>query len=306
MSERGPATPIPVPPARALYGRALLRMGRGSGAGRACPEGLEAGPYRVEIKRALLARYRDHCRFADGTGPTVPLPYLFVLANGPQLALLNHPDCPYPAGGLVHRSVTFQRGPRLADAPDVVQVRVRLADRGSAARGGRDIEVHATLDADDAGGGPLGTVTSSFWVRGPRPEGAGRVAAVERPPEDRAVPLVFERRRGRRYASLSGDWNPIHLHDLTARLFGFPRAIAHGLDLLSCVVARGALADPAVIEAEFKRPVPLPSRTIARYAPSRLGANSSALDAADLGFALTDGDGVVVHLAGRMANGLRQ
>ena len=34
---------------------------------------------------------------------------------------------------------------------------------------------------------------------------------------------------GRRYGSVSGDLNPIHLSDPTAKLFGFPRAIAHGM-----------------------------------------------------------------------------
>ncbi len=34
---------------------------------------------------------------------------------------------------------------------------------------------------------------------------------------------------GRRYGSVSGDLNPIHVHPLTARLFGFPTAIAHGM-----------------------------------------------------------------------------
>src|SRR6201999_1387604 len=34
---------------------------------------------------------------------------------------------------------------------------------------------------------------------------------------------------GRRYGSVSGDLNPIHVHSLTARLFGFKSAIAHGM-----------------------------------------------------------------------------
>ena len=34
---------------------------------------------------------------------------------------------------------------------------------------------------------------------------------------------------GRRYAAVSGDHNPIHLYALTAKAFGFPRQIAHGI-----------------------------------------------------------------------------
>ena len=34
---------------------------------------------------------------------------------------------------------------------------------------------------------------------------------------------------GRQYAKVSGDYNPIHLSAVSAKLFGFPTAIAHGL-----------------------------------------------------------------------------
>ena len=34
---------------------------------------------------------------------------------------------------------------------------------------------------------------------------------------------------GRRYAGVSGDRNPIHLYGVTAKAFGFPRQIAHGM-----------------------------------------------------------------------------
>ncbi len=38
---------------------------------------------------------------------------------------------------------------------------------------------------------------------------------------------------GRAYGSLNGDLNPIHLHALTAQLFGFKRPIAHALFLVA-------------------------------------------------------------------------
>ncbi len=34
---------------------------------------------------------------------------------------------------------------------------------------------------------------------------------------------------GRRYGAVSGDRNPIHLYPLTAKAFGFPTNIAHGM-----------------------------------------------------------------------------
>ena len=34
---------------------------------------------------------------------------------------------------------------------------------------------------------------------------------------------------GRRYASITGDYNPIHISPLAARLFGFPQDLVHGM-----------------------------------------------------------------------------
>jgi acyl dehydratase len=63
---------------------------------------------------------------------------------------------------------------------------------------------------------------------------------------------------GRRYAAASGDRNPIHLHPLTARLFGFPRPIAHGMwTVARCLAVHGA-PEAARVEARFRAPVPLP------------------------------------------------
>jgi acyl dehydratase len=66
---------------------------------------------------------------------------------------------------------------------------------------------------------------------------------------------------GRRYAAVSGDVNPIHLNPLAARLFGFRRAIAHGMWLKArCLAAfEGRLPDAVTTEVEFKSPLLLPS-----------------------------------------------
>ncbi|WP_448318773.1 MaoC family dehydratase, partial [Streptomyces sp. CO7] len=86
----------------------------------------------------------------------------------------------------------------------------------------------------------------------------------ERPgPEGReALPVAAEWRLagdlGRRYGAASGDRNPIHLTAATARLFGFPRAIAHGMwTAARCVAAHGMPATGRVT-VRFRAPVLLP------------------------------------------------
>ena len=69
---------------------------------------------------------------------------------------------------------------------------------------------------------------------------------------------------GRDYAKASGDFNPIHLHALSAKAFGFPRAIAHGMWTLGRTLAAlhpsKALAT-AVAHGDFKLPIFLPADT---------------------------------------------
>ncbi|RUQ22586.1 MaoC/PaaZ C-terminal domain-containing protein [Kocuria sp. HSID16901] len=66
---------------------------------------------------------------------------------------------------------------------------------------------------------------------------------------------------GRKYAKVSGDANPIHLSAASAKVFGFPSAIAHGMYCASR--ALGQLADdpagPGQWTVEFGSPVVLPS-----------------------------------------------
>jgi acyl dehydratase len=79
---------------------------------------------------------------------------------------------------------------------------------------------------------------------------------------------------GRRYAQVSGDYNPIHLRATTAKLFGFPRAIVHGMwSLARCLaeVADDAPAPPLRAEVEFKRAVLLPSEALFSSGPEGRG-----------------------------------
>jgi hypothetical protein len=91
---------------------------------------------------------------------------------------------------------------------------------------------------------------------------------------------------GRRYASVSGDSNPIHIHPLTARLFGFPRAIAHGMwTKARCLAAlEPALPGAYTVSVEFLKPILL---------PGKVGFGSDGDD-----FVVRSGD--TIHLQGKV------
>ena len=102
--------------------------------------------------------------------------------------------------------------------------------------------------------------TSTYLRRGKGDKDAeGRARPVRRrrlAPASLAAPGDL----GREYAAVSGDHNPIHLYPLTAKAFGFPRQIAHGMwTKARCVAAlENRLPDAVRVEVEFKKPIFLP------------------------------------------------
>jgi acyl dehydratase len=92
---------------------------------------------------------------------------------------------------------------------------------------------------------------------------------------------------GRRYGAVSGDLNPIHVHPLTARLFGFPSAIAHGMwTLARCLAALGpgggataGTGGPVTIEVAFRKPIALPATVQFAEARSADGIRFGVRDA---------------------------
>jgi acyl dehydratase len=95
---------------------------------------------------------------------------------------------------------------------------------------------------------------------------------------------------GRRYAAVSQDRNPIHLYPLTARMFGFKTAIAHGMWTTARVLAELAPRLPGAftVDVAFGAPVPLP-------------ATVRLLAGGDLGFRLVSQDGARTHLYGTVS-----
>jgi len=65
---------------------------------------------------------------------------------------------------------------------------------------------------------------------------------------------------GRRYALVSGDFNLIHIHAVTAKAFGFKQAIAHGMWSKARALASLELPEAYEADVNFKLPMYLPSR----------------------------------------------
>jgi acyl dehydratase len=235
----------------------------------------------VRIDRDRLAAYAEVCGF--GLRDAVPATYPHILAFPLHMALMTDGGFPFAPMGIVHvANRIVQHRPVLAG--DALDLRVRADDLRPHPKGRQfDIVSEATVDGEVVWRG-----VSTMLRRG-----GGDGAAAPR--EDRPVPAGATRWRlpgdlGRRYAAVSGDRNPIHLYGATAKAFGFPRQIAHGMwSKARCVAAlQPRLPDAFDVEVEFKKPILLPA-TVA------FGVEQ---DSDGTGFGLTDAKKGTPHLVG--------
>jgi acyl dehydratase len=181
-----------------------------------------------------------------------------VLAFPLTMALMSRPDFPLPLVGLVHVANRIElRRPLRGD--ERFELRVRAEDLRPHDRG-RQVDVVAEARV----GGETAWVGRSTYLHRSKSAAAGDATrpAPEpgEPPRPTAVWRV-DRGVGPAYAEVSGDRNPIHTSRLGARLFGFPRPIAHGMwTKARCLAAlEGRLPDAYAVEVAFKAPLLLPA-----------------------------------------------
>lgn len=265
-----------------LYWRAALKR---KITGNTLPEqGLRC---RVGVNPRDVAAYRKVCGFVES--PILPATYPHILAFGLQMQLLTAKAFPFPLLGLIHLSNRIRIHRPLGSINEMF-IGVHAQNLQPHAKG-------ATFDVVTCAEDSLGVLweaESRMLCRGVKLDGD---AADDTPPAP--VPAqVSELTRwaapadiGRRYARVSGDYNPIHLSALTAKGFGFPQAIAHGLwNKARTLAALGEHLPAANVEIEvvFKKPVRLPSEVI---------LHSSA--AGSSGELWLKGAGDIEHMAGK-------
>jgi acyl dehydratase len=208
------------------------------------------------IDPAHLAAFQRVCGFP--VSDVLPPTYLHVLAFPLSVALMTQRAFPFPLVGMVHvaNSITLARAVR----PDEkVSFTVRAADLRSHAAG-RQFDLLAEARVGDE---PVWSGRSTYLRRG-KPDSATPRSDARRElaPQSGTVALVrVPGDVGRRYGAVSGDRNPIHLHKLAAKAFGFPSAIAHGMWLKARTLAtlQGRLPEAYTVDVAFKLPVLLPA-----------------------------------------------
>lgn len=240
------------PPSLATTFLKAVLTGRGKdGRGELPQTALELG---ITVDRDHLASYQRVCGW--DMSDVLPHTYPHVLGFPLQASLMARSDFPLTMAGLVHVENVITVHRRLT-AEDALTITVHAEEKRPHPKG---TAVDLVTEVDSAGE-RVWEGRSTYLARGrsnpeattapsaPMPEGT--LAARWRLPED----------LGRTYGSVSGDVNPIHLHALTAKAMGFPRAIAHGMwTYARTLAALGPVAaGPSTSHVWFRKPVLLPS-----------------------------------------------
>lgn len=249
------------------YVRALLSRKRAQAVVELPELRATVGPLTLEASD--LATYREVC----GHSAPVPASYPQLLVTPVHVALLTDPAFPLPVMGLVHpRCRVIQHRPlRLGE-----QVELTAGVEGlREVRNGLEFDLVAEVVCDgetiwESRAATFSRTGTSMGRRPPEPD----------PSLDGSRPFVVPGDAGRRYARVSGDANPVHLHRWLARLFGYRQAIAHGWWLLARVLGE---LEPADVEAltldlQLLRPVFLGETLMLHYRRDEGGTTFAVRD----------------------------
>jgi acyl dehydratase len=207
-----------------------------------------------------IARYRAAFGF---TGDRVPLTWLYLPAQRAHLATMLEPAFPFRIAGLVHmENALEERGSVAPGQPLVLRTVLRLLPPSSS--GALRCALETTGSAE---GAPVFTCTSTYLIR------RGDRSGTKQPDAGldlNSVPVAqwtLDAAAGRRYARLSGDWNPIHLYGWSARLMGMRAPIIHGMHTLaasSAALENESGRHAVRVACRFRAPVILGSTVTVR------------------------------------------
>lgn len=211
---------------------------------------------QLVIDAKHLKAYNEVCAYKNNG--TVPATYLAVLAQSLQMSMMTEEAFPFALLGLVHiRNIVRQTRP--ISATETLTLSCKFGDLRPHEKG---LEFDFITAASVAGKEVYSGVTT-YLVRQKVDASAAKPAKVtaDKPTYNLTENWSVPENIGRRYALISGDFNLIHIHALTAKAFGFKTAIAHGMWTKARSLA--ALGDlPAAYEADvqFKLPMFLPAK----------------------------------------------
>lgn len=270
--------PPPLPASRPLLLRALFKRARPS----ASAEPVSASFVAGAIDAGQVARYNAMLGFpADA----VPLTFHYLLAQRAQLATMLGADLSFRIAGMIHVANDLSELGRYDPALPLI-LHTSAAPAPPRENGAIHLLVHTAGEQD--GRAVFSCASDYLAVRGKR--GARPATA----PSTQMAPVTnwtLDGASGRRYAAVSGDWNPIHLSRWTAKLMGMRAPIIHGMHTVakSCAALEHLTGQRVTaISARFTAPIALPGEATlsADLGAGTYAASGSGRDAVSGSFTL--------------------
>ncbi len=265
-----------------LYLRALLSARKPARAQPLPPLAFERR--NVVLDANGIARYARLCGFSQAND--VPPTWPHLLAFPLHMLLMTDRAFPFAMLGMVHLANRIRQHTQLSPG-DRLDLDVRCGPLLAHDKG----QVFTVLTTARRNGEVVWSGESLYLRTGVRNAlGAPYRAELSADPSlTKTATWQVPGDLGRQYARVSGDYNPIHLWPMTARLFGFARPIIHGMWSFARTLAAVLPPDASHVDllVEFKTPLLLPGEaTLWRDAQRNV-------------FELRDAAGTVPHLRGR-------
>lgn len=231
------------------------------GRGREIPQ-IELRLADVRADPAKVAAYAKVCGFTlkDSLPPTYP----HLLAFPLHMAVMANGSFPFGAVGLVHvQNRIIQRRPIAIGEP--LQITVWPTHIEPHPRGRTfSLLTEVSVDGEKVWEGVSTMLKRGGGTGGSRDGDGSREADAPAKELREVAQWRLPGDLGRRYASVSGDRNPIHMHSLTAKPLGFSQAIVHGMwSKARCLAALQArLPDAFEVDVRFRKPISLPGTVV--------------------------------------------
>ncbi|ALA68014.1 MaoC/PaaZ C-terminal domain-containing protein [Corynebacterium lactis] len=242
------------------------------------PNSIEIKVDALAVKSVTVGRDRDEEFRALAGAPKAEhafFGHVHALIMPIQMELMAADDFPLPMMGLVHTENTYRElSPVVLGGKVDIEVRVAAF---RAHRSGTEVILASTVTASESGA-TLVEEESVYLAKGVRlkdAEGFDEVQAQREAIKSGAQTIKREQFKvpfptaqwrlagntGRRWAKVSGDWNPIHITAGSAKALGMPGAIAHGMYTASRALAESDRlpGEPFEFHIAFGAPVVLPS-----------------------------------------------
>lgn len=208
-----------------------------------------------------LRQYNQLCEIINSD--FVPATYLHIISMPTHLKLLTLKETGLALFGLIHLSNIIKQYRNIRKT-EIINIKTKFGELYSHEKG-QAIEISTQIFVQSELVWESSTIFLKKGKKGNGPEYLAKPIDLTESftKEWWSFPYFL----GQKYAFVSGDFNPIHLFPLSAKIFGMPKHIAHGMyskaKILGCLT-KDLKTDRFEIGVYFKLPIYLPAKIVFR------------------------------------------